>query len=208
MFTGGAAQMEKIPRKPLAEFLMASAGPFVSLVLGVTCVFGLDPIVPLPRFSGLVNLTVVGWIGMINLALVVFNLLPAFPMDGGRIFRAALTPLLGRVKATGVAARTGQALAVMFGVSGIFGCAPFVAAGNWMLVAIAFFIFIAAGSEYRMVRMEEARRRGYSFRPPWIRPDDSADEEDRVIISPPPYRDEPDSETEIHPDDEWPRRFN
>lgn len=205
MFTGGAAQMERIPRKPLAEFLMAAAGPFVSLLIGISC-FLIDPYVPLARYENLAGKTIVGWIGIVNLTLLVFNLLPAFPMDGGRIFRAMLTPFLGRVRATGVAARVGQGFAVFMGLSGIVGCGV-IPSGSWLLVAIAFFIFIAAGSEYRMVRMEEARRRGSAFPPPWPPQESSDSDEDRVIISPPPWKDEPDSETEVRRDNDWRNPF-
>lgn len=182
MFMGGAAQMESIPSRPMDEFLMALAGPAVSFVLAVAGLYWGTAwrLPPVPAYG----LNVVQILGVINLGLVIFNLLPSFPMDGGRVFRALLTPKLGRLKATRVAARLGQIMAISFVFIGFFSDPR-----RWILVAIAFFIYIAAGNEYRMVQMEEAARRG---RAPW-EPFDETDEgdygpgNDSVIVSPPPY---------------------
>jgi Zn-dependent protease len=191
MFMGGAAQMDRMPKRPMDEALMALAGPLVSLVLGLTLLFG-GALLPWPRyvfpFFGLlfaVNLVQV--IGLINLMLVAFNLLPSFPMDGGRVLRAVLTPKIGRLRATFIAARLGKIMAVLFGLYGFLA-----EHRNWVLVAIAFFIYTAAGREYRVVQMEEAARRGEGGGPFWNPfapppepgpPPGDAD----VVISPPPY---------------------
>ena len=82
---GGAAMMESIPTRPLDEFLMAVAGPAVSLALGLAGVFWGSAVPFLPHSYHGLNLF--HWLGIINLGLVFFNLLPSFPMDGGRVFR-------------------------------------------------------------------------------------------------------------------------
>ncbi|MDP6491613.1 MAG: M50 family metallopeptidase, partial [Kiritimatiellia bacterium] len=125
MFMGGAAQMERIPRRPLDETLMALAGPAVSLALGFLFWFAGD-LLPLPIYAiasrgGIVEANVVQIIGAINWSLAGFNLLPSFPMDGGRVFRALLTPKLGRLRATFIAARLGKIMAVLFGLYGFLG---------------------------------------------------------------------------------------
>jgi Zn-dependent protease len=199
MFMGGAAQMERIPTKPLDEFFMALAGPAVSLVLGIVCMFGgarLNLVVLLP-----INMNIVQFIGLINLMLVFFNLLPAFPMDGGRVLRATLTPKLGRLKATFYAARLGKILAVFFGIFGFISSLTDIT--NLIMVAIAFFIYTAAGSEYRMVQMQEAAKRqgfgGWSPFDAFWNENIQEDPEDKVIISPPPFKKGPDSEADLRP---------
>ena len=112
--------------------------------------------------------------------LVLFNLLPSFPMDGGRIFRAWLTPRLGRLMATHIAAKVGRFMAIVFGVIGLFQL-------NIFLILIAFFIYQAASSEYRMVRIQEASRKGLfgqgmPTREPWTY------ENREITVSPPPFR--------------------
>ena len=155
MCIGGAAQMEQIPRRPRDEFLMAIAGPAVSLLIGA---------IALPGGLYLIVTTTGVWrylssflfaVGVMNLGWVVFNLLPAFPMDGGRILRAMLTPKLGRLRATSVAARLGKLIAIAFGILG------FAYYGYFMLVVIAFFVYAAADNELKLVQLQEtARQRG------------------------------------------------
>ena len=200
MCIGGAAQMEEMPRRPLAEFLMALAGPAVSFVIGFTILFVPGPWQLLPGVRSMGGYNVIEYVGLINLVLLVFNLIPAFPMDGGRVLRALLTPKLGRLRATGVAVRVGKIIAVLFGIYGW-------RSGNWFLVFIAFFIYAVGGVEYRMVQMQEGgnRRRnawwpGSPPPPPPPRLDDREDGDD-VIISPPPYRKGPNERTDIH--QEW-----
>ncbi len=172
MFIGGAAQMERIPEKPIDEFFMAVAGPIVSLILGITGIVLSMLLSFIPYIS-----TVLYTLGGINLALTIFNLIPAFPMDGGRVLRAALAAHTGRVKATFIAARIGKILAVLFGIYGL-GHNPF-------LIFIAFFIYFAAGQEYKMVQLEEM----YKHRMPGF--DDgfytTNFPEEQVFVSPPPY---------------------
>lgn len=185
LFIGGAAQMERIPTRPADELLMAAAGPAVSLVLGGVLLLAGSALSVLPPSIG-GRLNILQFLGSVNLALVVFNLLPSFPMDGGRIFRALLAKKLGRLRATFVAARLGRIMAILFGLSGYLGVRGLVSPRNWGLVAIAFFIYVAAGSEYRMVQAQEARRTAYGggVPPPF---DQEPEDEDEVVIGPPPY---------------------
>lgn len=173
---GGIAQLERIPTRPLDEFFMAAAGPAVSFLLSaVFFLAGLGTaalrwIAPTEAFLALSG---------INLMLALFNLLPSFPMDGGRIFRAWLTPYVGRLKATRIAARTGRFMAVLFGIWAVWP--PF----NPFLLVIAFFIYQAAGAEYRMVMIQEARKNQWGSPWPggrWTYDDAS------VHVSPPPYQ--------------------
>lgn len=181
MFIGGAAKMESIPTRPLDELFMAVAGPAVSFTLGVGLV-ALGAMLPLPPVRA-VGINVVELIGWANLMLLVFNLVPAFPMDGGRVLRAALTPRLGRLRATFVAARLGRIIAIVFAVVGLVRFND----GYWVLVFIAAFVYIAAGNEYRFVRTQESTGHthgpwaGFRRGPGW----DGDDE--KVRIGPPPY---------------------
>ena len=190
MFIGGAAQMERMPARPSGEFLVAIAGPAVSLVIASVCLWGAHHI-ELPHFIG--DESYLTWLGWTNVALLVFNLLPAFPMDGGRVLRSALTPKLGRLKATLIAARLGKAMAVIFGIVGVTQHA-------WTLIVIAFFIYVSAGNEYRYVQMQEAARQGgFGGWPPTDTdaPADPGDGDNEVVISPPPYEKGPDRKTGI-----------
>jgi len=179
MVIGGAAQMERIPTRPLDEFLMAVAGPLVSLALGLLGFFG-GGYLPLPEVRPY-PVNVVQFVGLINLGLTFFNLLPSFPMDGGRVLRALLTPRMGRLKATFVAARLGRIMAICFGLYAFLSRPT-----KWILVAIAIFVYIMAGNEYRFVEMQE-RARGFGGFDP--RADDAWDGggNDKVTVGPPPY---------------------
>ncbi|TAI48438.1 site-2 protease family protein [Flagellimonas allohymeniacidonis] len=149
---GGVASLEKIPEKPEQELLVALAGPAVNVVIALLLLL----VVPLREYlsldpESLDNLLNAGdfqnflfFLFLANTMLVVFNLIPAFPMDGGRVFRALLSFKLGRVKATEVAAGLGQALAVLFFVLGLFL--------NPFLILIALFIFFGAFGENQMVK--------------------------------------------------------
>lgn len=203
LFMGGVAQMESIPRRPLDEFLMAIAGPLVSLGFGLL-LMGIGNWFPFPVMPS------VGWnyfyfLGVINCGLAIFNMIPAFPMDGGRVLRAALTPWQGRLAATRVAATIGRFAAFAFGVFCLFK-------GAFLLVAIAIFIYFAAGQEYRLVLMQE-RGRQFDFWD-WARTasgsrpqQDPASGDDQVVISPPPYRRGPASKSRLIEDDESPFGF-
>jgi len=136
---GGVANMERIPEDPGQEFLVAVAGPLVNVVIAAAIMLGtgltfealgnLDPAAP----------NLVGRLALANVALVIFNLVPAFPMDGGRVLRALLAMKLGHRRATGIAARLGQVFAMLFVFAGLF-YSP-------MLIFVGMFIYIAAVSE-------------------------------------------------------------
>ena len=190
MCIGGAAQMEKIPTRPLDEFLMAIAGPAVSLALGFGCVYLGAWTAWLPVVKG-IPLNIIQLLGYINIGLVIFNLIPAFPMDGGRVLRAAMTPKLGRLRATFIAARLGKILAVLFGIRGFF-------MHDWILVLIAFFVYIAAGNEYRAVQVHEAIKRGQFNWAGFEHVYGAEEPEDQVIIGPPPYAQGRDSKADLH----------
>ena len=136
---GGIANMEKMPEKPMQELLIAIAGPLVNvaIVLLLVVLFGIT-------FAGLSGLdfataTLAERLALVNVSLVLFNLVPAFPMDGGRVLRALLAMRMGPRKATAIAARIGQGFAFVFVLLGLFY--------NPMLMLVGVFIYVAAGSE-------------------------------------------------------------
>jgi Zn-dependent protease len=148
---GGVARLQRLPRAPGAELLITLAGPAVNfaiaailfcimLVAGAT--FGLSW-----TFGSI--LSELFWI---NLGLGLFNLIPAFPMDGGRILRALLSTALGRAEATRIASTVGQVLAVVFAILAVGWT------GNPIHLALAGMIFFAARSEEAYVLHEERRR--------------------------------------------------
>jgi Zn-dependent protease len=176
---GGLAALDYMPENPRDEFQIAAAGPLVSFALAVF--FGILVWLFGSPEPGWIVLT---WmvLGGMNFMLATFNLLPSFPMDGGRIFRAWLTPRVGRVAATRIAAKTGRFMAIVFGVWGLLP--PF----NLLMIAIAVFIYMAAGSEYRMVVMQDRMRRPFGdwpFQP--VTPAPEPEEEETIQVSPPPY---------------------
>jgi len=179
MCIGGAAQMEELPTRPRDEFLMAVAGPAVSLLLGAGGIYAGTRLSGLPPFAS-TGLNLLTLLGAMNIGLVIFNLLPSFPMDGGRVLRAVLTPRLGRLRATFVAARIGRVMAVLFGIYGFFH-------EHWFLVLIAFFIFIIAGKEYEMVKWQEAVRHGDRAGPGFAHLCGEGNADGQAVISPPPY---------------------
>lgn len=150
---GGLARLSRMPEKPGEEIVIALAGPAVNVVIAVLLMglgAGLDPAtlaaVEQPQA------TFADRLAAVNLFLVVFNLIPAFPMDGGRVLRAALAVRLGRRRATEIAAIVGQALAFVFGAAGLFG-------GNAILVFIAIFVYLAASAEAGQTGLMERARR-------------------------------------------------
>ncbi len=146
---GGVADLNKMPDKPYQELLIALAGPAVNFVIAAALLLGVDAIGP----GAIVHLEdpAIGAIERLaaaNLFLGLFNLVPAFPMDGGRVLRAALAMWIGQERATRIAALIGQAFALVLGFLGLFG--------NPMLLFIAFFVFLAATGEARMSVVSEA----------------------------------------------------
>lgn len=147
---GGVARLQRMPEKPSQELIVAIAGPLVNVVIaGVLFLilgFRLD-------FSGAANLgdpsgSLMAKVAAVNVMLVLFNLIPAFPMDGGRVLRSLLAMTMGHAQATQIAARIGQGLAFVFGFVGLFY--------NPLLIFIALFVYLGASSENAMAQMKEA----------------------------------------------------
>ena len=213
MFMGGAAKMNKMPERPADEILMALAGPAVSLVIGTVATSASLYLIAAYKLSvpALLVVSVLLPVGVINLILTAFNLIPAFPMDGGRVFRAMLTKRLGRLQATFVASRLGRVIAVIFVIVGIFGLkltvygiAPFPP-NNFVLIVIAFFVYSTADREYRMVQYEELMKQRYQNaygcnRQHQYNIGETPVDDDSVIISPPPYEKGPVSRTKLQVD--------
>jgi Zn-dependent protease len=144
---GGVARLHQIPTNPIQEFVIAIAGPLVNVVIAI----GLA--VMLAFSSGIGSMTVGSGSGLsgllnglfwANIMLVVFNLIPAFPMDGGRILRAGLASVMEYSKATRIAATVGQGMAIVFAGLGLF------VLSNPLLLFVALFIYIGASSEAQM----------------------------------------------------------
>jgi Zn-dependent protease/predicted transcriptional regulator len=147
---GGVARLERIPEEPRQELLIALAGPAVTL--GIIAVLHLiltlsgsqaplGQLSPAEPFLALLR--------DVNIYLLLFNLIPAFPMDGGRVLRAVLASRLGRVRGTRIAATLGQMFAMAGGLYGI-------TAGRPILILIAFFVFLGANAEATAVETQAA----------------------------------------------------
>jgi stage IV sporulation protein FB len=147
---GGVAQMERIPEEPRHELAISLAGPAVNLIIGGAIVLVLGGLPPHPEME-LSNFGRAFWthLAFANLALALFNLLPAFPMDGGRALRAVISAKLGYARGTRVASVIGQVLAVLFGLIGILS-------GNLILTLIALFVYFTAGAEAGRARLRSA----------------------------------------------------
>ena len=144
---GGIAQMDEGAPDPKVELPMALAGPVMSLIFGLACcglVYLTPQITTDPAVAG-VLIFVFGYLGFLNIILCVFNLLPAFPMDGGRVLRAVLAKRMPLYRATRIAASVGKGFAIIFGFVGLFLFSPF-------LILIALFIYIGAGMESASVQ--------------------------------------------------------
>ena len=147
LILGGVSQMEETMPDPKVELPMALAGPLMSLAVGVICsalVYVFDALVPDPGLAGVLVFTF-GYLGLLNVLLFAFNLIPAFPMDGGRVLRAWLARRLPLSQATRIAADVGKAFAVIFGIIGLLLLNP-------ILILIAFFIYIGANQEATYLR--------------------------------------------------------
>ena len=169
LLLGGRATLVDMPRGPWREAWMAAAGPLVSLLLGL-CGFFFARISP----DGSLLMFICWYLQYVNFSLLVFNLIPAFPMDGGRIFRALLESRLGRHRATFIAFRVAQVLAVCMAIWAV------VDGFDIILLLIAYFVFSSSKAEYEMVKAES--RYGYDGFGGYGGPGD-----DSVVISPPPY---------------------
>lgn len=154
---GGVARLERMPEEPWREFFVAAAGPAVNVVIAGVLYAGLTFTGALDRAG---DVAVVGGnpvvqLMWLNVILVLFNLLPAFPMDGGRILRALLAVKLDYVRATRIAAALGQGAAIFFGFVGLFGFFG-VVGPNPFLVFIAIFVYLGAQAEAQQVQQRFA----------------------------------------------------
>ena len=147
---GGVARLERMPENPLEELRVALAGPAVNVVISILLFGFIAATGSVPRLQDFFNISISGANFMtrlmaVNAWLVAFNLLPAFPMDGGRVLRALLATRLEYTEATQHAAHVGQAMALLFGFFGLF-YDPF-------LLFVALFVWMGAEAEAGMVQM-------------------------------------------------------
>lgn len=153
---GGVARLERMPRKPIEEFLVAIAGPLVNVAIAIVLYAGIAAARALPALPqagdeqfarAALDMGFFPKLLAVNIMLVLFNLLPAFPMDGGRVLRALLAMKYDYATATSIAAAVGQSMAVLFAIAGLFF-------SPWLLL-IAAFVYFGAAAE-----AQEARTRG------------------------------------------------
>lgn len=148
---GGVARLERMPKDPGQELWVALAGPAVNVAIAAVLFVWLQvtgALVPLTSLGALQG-PFLERLMIVNIGLVLFNMLPAFPMDGGRVMRSLLAMRTSYERATAVAARTGQTLALLFGAFALFSGSP-------MMILIAVFVWMAAGAENRQVQMHSA----------------------------------------------------
>jgi Zn-dependent protease len=146
---GGVARLSRIPDKPWQELVVAIAGPLVNVVIAAALTFAIHGSTEILQIDRLENprIELLDALRSINVMLVLFNMIPAFPMDGGRVLRSLLAMVMPYTLATQIAAWIGQGLAVVFAIFGL--------RGNFFLIFIAFFIFVGAQQE---VAMSKVRR--------------------------------------------------
>ncbi len=147
---GGVARLERIPEKPIEELWVAIAGPAVNVFIAAALALY---VIPTTGLAGITSISMISGgfaarLLAVNVLLVAFNLLPAFPMDGGRVLRALLAMRMDHLRATQVAATIGQAMAFAFGIIGLFWD-PF-------LLFIAFFVWLGAEQEANMARIKHS----------------------------------------------------
>jgi len=155
---GGVAQLSRIPEEPKQEFVIAIAGPMVNFALAIVMVIvslifgqGVKLVGPSDMMNSMFTLSlgsIFNYLFISNLFLGVFNLIPAFPMDGGRVLRALLASQMDYGQATRIAVAIGQSLAWGFGLWGFLG-------GGFFLILIAIFIYMGAGQEGQMVQLRQ-----------------------------------------------------
>ena len=149
---GGVARLERIPEAPWEEFLIAIAGPLVNVAIAVGLAIFMGADLNARHLAAVESskVSLVDRLAEVNLFLALFNMIPAFPMDGGRVLRALLAIRLGHVRATEIAAMIGQAFAFLLGFVGLFW--------NPLLIFIAIFVYLAAASEAQLVAVRAMAR--------------------------------------------------
>ncbi len=156
---GGVASLERIPRRPRQELFIALAGPAVNLALLLLLLL-ISPVVSAIGFASDSFLQQAYFrLLMVNGMLIAFNLLPAFPMDGGRVLRALLASRIDYVSATRLATRAGQVVAILLCAAGVFW--------NPILIAIALFVALAGEAEYQHVLAEQLTQPPFELGTMW-----------------------------------------
>lgn len=187
---GGVAQLAEIPKKPSQELRIALAGPLVNftiagLLVGLGALLQVRSVITLQELSQ--SLGQVSWSGMLayltmaNLALGVFNLIPAFPMDGGRVLRALLAMKLDYSRATSIAVNVGQGIAWLLGLLGFLN-------GSYTLVLIAIFVWMGASQEGKQLDVKDVLReikvgQAMTRQPLALYPEDSLERAVELILS-------------------------
>lgn len=149
---GGVARLERIPEEPYEELLIAVAGPLVNVAIALALVALVGARIDLSDLHAVEspNASLIDRLAAVNLFLAVFNMIPAFPMDGGRVLRALLATRQGYVRATEIAAVIGQGVAFALGFVGLLY--------NPLLIFIAIFVYLAASSEAHLVAIRAMSR--------------------------------------------------
>ncbi len=135
---GGVSEMEELPKNPAQELRIALAGPLTNLVIAL---IGYIILILVGNFLSIVLRESLYYFIVVNLILGLFNLLPAFPMDGGRILRAFLAERMSFIQATKLAATIGKQFAIIMAIVGVFF--------NFFLILVAIFVYLGAEAEYR-----------------------------------------------------------
>jgi Zn-dependent protease/CBS domain-containing protein len=153
---GGVARLARIPEKPGQEFLIAIAGPLVNVAIAVALIAVTPTHLNVAHFAAIESpkVSMIDRLAVVNLFVAAFNMIPAFPMDGGRVLRALLAIRLGHVRATEIAATIGQWAAFALGFIGLLS----YNIGGFMLIFIALFVYLAAASEAQMVSLRAMSR--------------------------------------------------
>jgi Zn-dependent protease len=152
---GGVARLARMPEKPGQELVVAAAGPLVNVVIAavlfvvILATTGFSSLEEITKHPAGLGGTFVEGLFLVNVGLVLFNMIPAFPMDGGRVLRAFLAMVMDYAQATSVAALIGQGIAFVFGAIGLFGQNPF-------LLFIALFVWMGAAGEASVAQMRAA----------------------------------------------------
>lgn len=146
---GGVARLERMPDEPGQEFVIAVAGPLVNVAIAALIFALLGGSAGVEQMAGIEDprMNFLARLAGVNVFLVLFNMIPAFPMDGGRILRAALAARLSWSRATQIAATIGQGLAFVFGFLGLFY--------NPLLIFIGIFVYLAAAAEAQNAQIRE-----------------------------------------------------
>ena len=144
---GGVARLERMPEKPIQEVIVALAGPGVNVIIATALAAALVTMGVTPeQLVDRADKGVLEFLLLANLAMLLFNLVPAFPMDGGRVLRALLAMTMPYARATRIASQVGQGFALLFAAFGV------VVLRSPVMVFIALFVFMAAGEERALVQ--------------------------------------------------------